>query len=345
MKKINKIIGVMMTILMVSSLVACSGGSKTTKKTPGTTTDVGTFTIALDSPEDTVTYLFAKKFKDLLGTKSAGRMAVQIYSNGQMGGDKEITESVQAGNIDFGVQNTAPQVNFIPELAVFDMPSALPDIKTARAVLDGPFLEKIKAVYEKSGFKILGFADQGFRETSTNKKIVTIKDFKGQKIRTMENPYHVAYWKALGSNPTPMAFSEVYIGLQQGTIDAEENPYETIVSAKLYEQQKYVVNTNHIFHLVTLIGNPAKYKALSAKDKKIVDDSAKEATLWAREQTDKRVADRVKIMKDKGVEILEISPELQAEMAKRAESTYIMIRDKIGNELPDAYLAAIKAAK
>lgn len=342
----KKLIGVIMSVVLVSSLTACSGGAKTDDKAPAAdSAKKYTFNLAIDSPEDTVTFLYADKFKQLLAEKSDGRMVVQVYSNGQMGGDKEITESVQAGNIDFGVQNTAPQVNFVPELAVFDMPSSLPDIKTARAVLDGPFYEKIQAVYEKSGFKLLGMADQGFREMSTNKKVTTMADFSGQKIRTMQNPYHVAYWKALGANPTPMAFSEVYIGLQQGTIDAQENPYETIVSAKLYEQQKYIINTNHIFHLVTLIGNPEKFKALSTEDQKIMTESAKEATVWAREQADKRVADRVKIMTDSGTEIVEITPELQAAMAAKAEGVYNTIRSEIGDELPDALLAAVKAAK
>ena len=98
-------------------------------------------------------------------------------------------------------------------------------------------------------------ADQGFRVMSTNKPVNSFADFKGQKIRTMENSYHLAFWKALGANPTPMSFSEVYIGLQQHTIDAQENPYEVIVSNNLYEQQDYVVETNHLPHLISLIVN------------------------------------------------------------------------------------------
>ena len=85
------------------------------------------------------------------------------------------------------------------------------------------------------------------------KILTSLSDFKGQKIRTMENPYHMAFWKSLKANPTPMTFSEVYIGLQQGTIDAQENPYEVIVSSRLYEQQDYVVETNHLPHLISLI--------------------------------------------------------------------------------------------
>ena len=99
---------------------------------------------------------------------------------------------------------------------------------------DEKFYSLIEKVYEKGGFHLLGYADQGFRVMSMNKKIQSLSDFKGQKIRTMENSFHIDFWKALKASPTPMTFSEVYIGLQQGTIDAEENPYEVIVSNRLY---------------------------------------------------------------------------------------------------------------
>ena len=344
MKKTKIAFAAVMAVSIIFLMTACNGGRNTKDKTEVEKAKY-TFTLALDSPEDTVTYLFADKFKQLLQEKSGGRMEVQVYSNGQMGGDAELIESVQAGDIDFAVQNTAPQVNFIPELAVFDMPSVFPNVKIARETLDGPFFDKVNAVYEQSGFKLLAFTDQGFRTLSTNKKVKTMSDFKGQKIRTMENPYHVAYWKALGANPTPMAFSEVYIGLQQGTIDAQENPYEVIVSAKLYEQQKYVIDTNHLLHIITLITNPSKYKKMASEDQKIVNEAATEAKVWARTQADQRVAEKIRIMKEKGVEIIELTPELQAEMAKKSQGIYNMIRSKIGSQLPDSLLEGVEAAK
>ena len=130
---------------------------------------------------------------------------------------------------------------------------------------DEKFYSLIEKVYEKGGFHLLGYADQGFRVMSMNKKIQSLSDFKGQKIRTMENSFHIDFWKALKASPTPMTFSEVYIGLQQGTIDAEENPYEVIVSNRLYEQQKYIVETNHLPHLISLIVNDDFFKLLSGE--------------------------------------------------------------------------------
>ncbi|MDK2866734.1 MAG: hypothetical protein PWP51_1257 [Clostridiales bacterium] len=364
MKKIKKLLVVTLALMMMVAAVGCgqdtpapaasesssssssssSSASSATDSSDASSGETYSFTLAMDSPEDTVTYLYAKQFADLVSEKSNGNMTIQIYSNGQLGGDREIAESVQAGNIDFVTQNTAPQVNFVPELAVFDMPSVFPDVQTARKALD-LYKDTIAPSYEKAGFKIYGFADQGFRTMSTNTKVTTIEDIKGQKIRTMENPYHVEYWKALGANPTPMAFGEVYIGLQQGTIDAQENPYETIVSAKLYEQQKYIINTNHILHIITLIGNPAKYDSLPADYQAIIDESAAEATVWAREQADARVADRVKIMEDYGCEIVDLDPSVLDEMAAKADGVWSTIRSQVGDELVDKLIDDVAKSK
>ena len=198
--------------------------------------------LATASPEDTVTQIYAEKFAEEVDRLSDGKMKIQVYPNSVLGGDRELLESCYDGDIPFVVQNTAPQVNFILETAVFDAPCAFETLTEVRQTVDDPeFLDLMKAAYEKAGYELLGYSDQGFRVMSTNKKVETIDDFKGQKIRTMENAYHLQFWKQMGANPTPMSFSEVYIGLQQGTIDAQENAYEIIVSAKLYEQQKYMI--------------------------------------------------------------------------------------------------------
>lgn len=345
---LKKSVALLLVLLMMVSMVACSN-----KSTPGNApaTDVAkgikerSFNLAMDSPENTVTFLFAEKFKALVEEKSAGKIKIQVYSAGAMGNDREITEGVQAGNLDFGVQTTAPQVNFVPELAIFDMANVFPNAEIARATLDGPFSETLDGIYQKYGFKLLGYADQGFRTLTSNKPVEKFEDFKGQKIRTMENPNHLEYWKALGANPTPMAWGEVYIGLQQKAIDGQENPYEVIVANKIYEQQKYVINTNHIFHSISLITNNSLYDGFSAEEKSIIDEAALEAKVWAREQADERVAERVKIMKDNGVTILDISNELQAQMVEKAQTVYDIIRGKVGNDLVDNLLKSVEDAK
>ena len=187
--------------------------------------------LATASPEDTVTQIFAEKFAEEVADLSDGKMKIQVYANSTLGGDRDLLETCSDGDIPFVVQNTAPQVSFMSDLAVFDLPCVFDSLDDCRKKIDDPeFYSLISDVYTDGGYHLLGMADQGFRVMSTNKPVNSFADFKGQKIRTMENSYHLAFWKALGANPTPMSFSEVYIGLQQHTIDAQENPYEVIVS-------------------------------------------------------------------------------------------------------------------
>lgn len=232
----------MMILSLTAGLAACGlagEGSQAAAKDAGVQRYA--WPLGSSSPEDTVTQIYAEKFADEVNRLSDGKMKISVYPNSVLGGDRELLESCKDGDIPFVVQNTAPQVTFMKDTAVFDMPALFDSIDEVREHVDNPkFMKLMQQVYNDGGYELLGYADQGFRVMTTNKKIESLADFKGQKIRTMENSYHMAYWKALGASPTPMTFSEVYIGLQQGTIDAQENPYEVIVSNKLYEQQDYV---------------------------------------------------------------------------------------------------------
>lgn len=298
--------------------------------------------VAMDSPEDTVTYLYAEKFAEILDRKTQGRTKTYLYSNGQLGNDVEIAEGVQYGNISFVVQTTAPQVNIIPQLAVLDLPNLFKDVHIAREVFDGSFFDTLAQYYEENNIRLLGYADQGFRVMSSNLRIDSIDDFSGIKVRTMENPYHLKYWESIGANPTPMAFSEVYIGLQQGTIDAQENPVETIVSSRIYEQQDYIIETNHLLHTLSLIGSVEILDRLPDDIEELVYEAAREATIWARETADSRVEDRYNIIRDSGSEIIIPSQLLMEEISQDSQSVYQIIRNKIGDELVDELLETIK---
>ena len=299
--------------------------------------------LATASPEDTVTQIYAEKFAEEVEELSDGKMKIQVYPNGTIGGDRELLESCKDGDIPFVIQNTAPQVTFMPDLAVFDIPCRFSTIDEVREKVDDPeFYGLLEDVYENGGYKLLGYADQGFRVMSTNKMVESLADFKGQKIRTMENSYHMDFWKKLKASPTPMSFSEVYIGLQQGTIDAQENPYEVIVSNKLYEQQDYVVETNHLPHLISLIVSDEFYNSLSKDQQKIIDQASQIAKKYAREASDKRIADRIKIIKDSGTKIVKLDTKTQKEMRKQAQPVYDAIKKSISKDIYNAYLSGVE---
>lgn len=294
--------------------------------------------LGTSSPDDTVTQLYAEKFAEEVARLSDGQMKIQVYPNSVVGGDRELLESCKDGDIPFVVQNTAPQVTFMPDIAVFDMPMIFDSIAhVRRTVDDAAFLQRISTVYKQAGYELLGFADQGFRVMTTNKRVQTLDDFKGQKIRTMENPYHLQFWKQLGANPTPMTFSEVYIGLQQGTIDAQENPYEVIVSNKLYEQQDYVVETNHLPHLISLIVSEKFMSRLSDSQKQIIREAAAIAKDYARQQSDARIASRIRMIEGSGTTIISLSPEMKQEMRRLSEPVYQRIKGVVDAELVRLY--------
>lgn len=295
--------------------------------------------LATASPEDTVTQLFAEKFADEVDRLSDGRMQIQVYANSTLGGDRDLLETCADGDIPFVVQNTAPQVTFMPDLAVFDLPCVFDSLDDCRDKLDDPeFYNLVSDVYTDGGYHLLAIADQGFRVMSTNKKVSSFTDFKGQKIRTMENPYHLAFWKSIGASPTPMSFSEVYIGLQQHTIDAQENPYEVIVSNNLYEQQDYVIETNHLPHLITLIVNDEFFQDLSEEEQEIMTEAANTALTYAREQSDSRISDKIATIEASGTEIISLTDDERAEMIEAAQGVYEQIQEVVSPELYNAYL-------
>ena len=298
------------------------------------------YPLATASPEDTVTQLYAEKFAEEVDRLSNGSIKIQVYANSTLGGDRELLESCKDGDIPFVVQNTAPQVTFMP--AIFDVPCAFENLDECREVLDDPeFSTLIKSVYEKGGYQLLGVADQGFRIMSTNKPVKGIGDFKGQKIRTMENPFHLAFWKSIGANPTPMSFAEVYIGLQQHTIDAQENPYEVIVSNRLYEQQDYVVETNHLPHLITLIMNDEFFKGMPEENQRILKEAAATATEYARQASDDRIADRVKTIEDSGTQILKIDEETYKAIVDESSGVRDSIKEKVDSEVYNTFIECI----
>lgn len=298
--------------------------------------------LATASPENTVTQIYAEEFAKEVEELSNGRMKIEVFPNSTLGGDRDLLESCADGDIPFVVQNTAPQVAFMQDLAVFDLPCLFQSIDELRTRIDDPnFSSIVKDVYTNGGYHLLGIADQGFRVMSTNKKVTSLQDFKSQKIRTMENPYHLAFWKGLGASPTPMTFSEVYIGLQQHTIDAQENPYEVIVSNRLYEQQDYVVETNHLPHLITLIVNDDFYQNLSQQDRKIMDEAAKKATIVARQKSDDRISEKIDEIVQSGTEIVEVSPELTVQIQEASSDVYTSIQKAIDPKLYQSYTQGI----
>lgn len=338
MKRIYSAI-VVAVLLCVSIGVAGFGAKASSGKRMGDEEQRYAWPLATCSTEETITHVFAQTFADEVDRLSGGKMKIQVYPQSTLGGDRELMESCKDGDIPFVVQSPAPQVSFMPELCVFDSPCVFDDIQDARDAVDNPeFKETIQGIYEDAGYQFLGMADQCFRVMTSQKPFTGFESFKGQKIRTMENTFHIQFWKAIGANPTPMTFSEVYIGLQQGTIDAQENAYELLVSAKLYEQQKYVIETNAVPDFTTLIVSDDFFKGLSKEQQAIIREAGENAQDAARESADDRREQRMAELKEEGMEIIEIDDKTWEEIQEACQPVYENIRKQAGDELVDLYM-------
>ncbi|MDO9405812.1 MAG: TRAP transporter substrate-binding protein [Polaromonas sp.] len=217
----------------------------------------------------------AKAFKDELERLSPGRFKIQLYPAAALGGEREMVESLQLGNLQMAVTGTAVIGNFVPDLMVLDMPFLFRDYAHARAVLDGPVGQELLGKFKSRGLVGLTFGEIGFRQITTTKRVVNAPDtMKGLKIRTMENPVHLAAFRALGSQPTPMSWAEVVTSLQQGTIDAQENPLSIIVASKLWETQKHLTMSNHAFTAISFTMSPAVFDKLTPAEQDNVRKAA-----------------------------------------------------------------------
>ena len=338
MKKIWSAVTVVL-LTAVSAGVIVYGSSVSDRKIDTFGKQTYAWPLATCSTEDTITHVFAQTFAEEVERLSGGEMEIQVYPQSTLGGDRELMESCKDGDIPFVVQSPAPQVSFMPELCVFDTPCVFDDIEEARAAIDDPeFFSVIQRIYEDAGYQILGMADQCFRVMTSSEPFTGMESFKGQKIRTMENTYHIQFWNAVGASPTPMTFSEVYIGLQQGTIDAQENAYELIVSAKLYEQQEVLVQTNAVPDYITLIVSDDFFRDLDKEQQQIVREAAAIAQEKARESADERREQREEELAAEGMEIVEIDQQTWEEMQEACQPVYENIRKQAGDELVDLYM-------
>jgi tripartite ATP-independent transporter DctP family solute receptor len=186
--------------------------------------------------------VFAKEIEKRTG----GRYKIQNFYSGSLGGERESIEAVQLGTQELTLTSTGPVPNFVPEAKILDIPFLFRDYAQARAVLDGPIGQDLLQKFPAKGIVALAWGENGFRHMTNNKRQVVVPDdLKGLKMRTMENPVHMQAYKAFGIIPTPMAFTEVFTALQQGTVDGQENPITNISASSLQDVQDYISMSSH----------------------------------------------------------------------------------------------------
>ena len=238
--------------------------------------------------------------------RTAGRYKVQNFYAGALGGERESIEAVQLGTQELTLSSTGPIPNFVPEAKILDIPFLFRDKAHAHAVLDGPIGEEMLKHFDSKGFKALAWAENGVRHMTNNKRTVLVpEDLKGLKMRTMENPIHIAAYKGFGIVPTPMAFPEVFTALQQGTVDGQENPLSVIMGAKFDQVQKHLSLTGHVYSPAIFLMNKGVFDKLSAADKQAFIEAAKEGTKANRARVAEDDAKGVAELRSKGMTVVE----------------------------------------
>ncbi len=276
------------------------------------------FKLATQNPKGHPIVVGAEKFAELVAAKSGGKLQVKVFPGGTLGGDAANVSALQGGTIEMVVLNSGILASQVKDFEVFDFPFMFANTKEADAVVDGPFGQKLHAKLADKGIVGLAYFELGFRNITNSKKaIVQVEDIAGLKLRVIPNAINVDWVKALGANPTPLAFPEVYAALEQKAIDGQENPLTVIAANKFFEVQKYVTLTNHQYNPQSVIFSKKVWDTLSEGDRKILQDSAAEAAKVQRAAAREAAGQALDALKKGGMQVSEFSAAEQAELREK----------------------------
>jgi len=224
-----------------------------------------------------------QKFADLVAEKSDGTMEIQVFPSSQLGNQRDLVEGLTLGTVDMCLTSTAVLGNFLPQAAVFDLPFIFRDRDHTYKALDSIGMDIAKDL-EPRGIKVLAYFENGVRNMTNNVRPVREPaDMEGLKIRVMEQPIYISMMKALGANPTPMAFGELFTALQQGVVDGQENPAAHIYTKRFFEVQKYISFTEHTYSAEPMLISMISWNKLTPEQQEIMIEAAEEAKDWQRQ--------------------------------------------------------------
>ena len=259
----------------------------------------------------------AEKFAEIVAAKSGGKIKVQLFPGGVLGGDAQTVSAVQGGTIEMTVLNSGILASQVKDFAIYDFPFLFANAKEADAVVDGPFGQKLHAKLADKGLVGLAYWELGFRQLTNSKRPINkVEDIEGLKLRVIPNPINIDWVKALGANPTPLAFPELYAAMEQKAVDGQENPVSVILANKFAEVQKYLALTNHQYNPQSMIISKKVWDTMSAAEKKIIEDAAQEAAKYERQVSREQAASQLAELKKAGMQVTELPA---AEVAKLRE--------------------------
>jgi tripartite ATP-independent transporter DctP family solute receptor len=261
-----------------------------------------------------------EKFSEIVTARSGGKIKVNLFPGGVLGGDAQNVSALQGGTLEMVVMNSGILASQAKEFAVFDFPFMFASPQEADTVVDGPFGKMMLAKLDAKGIHGLAYWELGFRHITNSKRPITkVEDIAGLKLRVIPNAINVDWVSALGANPTPMPFPELYAALEQKAIDGQENPATVIAANKFHEVQKHVALTGHQYNPQTVIVSKKLWDQLSGDEKKLFTDAALEAAQHQRKVSREQAVAALETLKKSGMQVTEFSAAEQAKFRDKVK--------------------------
>lgn len=344
----KKMLSVMLAVILV--LAGCSQQSANTKNVQSTSNansnspkEVKIMKLSVVVPKDRSLAKGLFKFGEIVEKETGGAIKVQVYTDGQLGGDRDVFEGMQLGTIQGSTMSTAIIASFAPKFNLFDLPFLFANEQQAYSVLDGPIGQQLLDELASTQVVGLNYWENGFRHFTNNiREVKSVDDVKGLKIRTLENQLHIDAWQALGATPTPMAYNELFTALQQKVVDGQENPIGNIKTAKFYEVQKFMTKTGHIYNASPFLISKRFWDTLTDKEKNIVKKAAEEVRDFQRKTNQDEDKEALQFIKDKGMTVTELTPEALQSFKQKLQPIYDKYASTVGKDLLDKVLNTAK---
>jgi TRAP-type transport system periplasmic protein len=288
----------------------------------------------------------AKKFGELLEQKSGGKMKAKAFGGGSLGGDAQVISSLQGGVVEMTLVSPGLLTGLIKEFSVFDLPFMFTSYREVDAVMDGPVGTRLLDMLKDKGLIGLGYWDHGFRNiTSAKRPINKMEDISGLKVRVIQIPIFIDTFSALGANPVPLPFPELYTALETGTVDGQENPFASIETSKFYEVQKYAATTGHVYNPLVAIFSKKVWDRLSEDERRIVQEAATEAGLYERKVSREANEKSMQTLRGEGMQITELSSEEIDRMRQKVKPVTDKYTQSIGPDLVAEVQAEIQKVR
>lgn len=360
--KAKGILAVILALAMVFALAACGSGTDQAQSsgTPSADAPENSAAIAANDDLQPITVRFAHtastlhyvhfaalEMKEYVERESGGKITIEIYPNSQMGGEKENIEAVMNGTIEIASTTCGPLTSYVPEFMVMDIPYLFNSYEEAWMALDSNIGQKLGDSLNNYGMELMCYVEAGFRHiTTTSTPIYTPDDLKGMKMRTMEAANHIKHFSAMGANPTPVSWTDLYMALSQHLVDGQENPVGNIFDINLYEVQKYCTLTGHLYDCCPIIANLDWYESLPAEYQVILKEGFAMLQNYTRFMNAIYEDQYIELLKEHGMTVIELTDaEKDAFRAIGQPAVTEAVEETLGKEYVQDFLDSILALR